>query len=423
MKEDFLHYLWKYKKVPLICQLSTGEMLEILSFGQYNILSGADFFNAKLLIEGQQWAGNVEMHLKSSHWYAHGHQQDPAYRNVILHVVWEHDIEVFDANNQPIPTLELKNVIAPELLSRYQTSLGAPYEFIPCEKDYKSTPEMTLLSWNERLFVERLEEKSAFIAEVWQEAQWDWEKVLFLLLLKYFGGVVNGEAFLEIGRQLDFSIIRKECSHPLHLEALFLGRANLLLEEGEHTYIKDLQQHYAYLKQKYNLQDITAIINFRGLRPQSFPTIRLSQLAQVYEQRESLFSKILEITDWHSLLALFKVGVSDFWETHYTFHKVSPKVKKPISTTLLQLLLINVVIPIQYFYYKTLGKDITETLIKTIKGLPAERNGVVDAFQHLGAKVETAFDSQVLLQQHKQYCKGKRCLDCAIGVALLRKKS
>lgn len=282
---------------------------------------------------------------------------------------------------------------------------------------------MTLLSWNERLFVERLEEKSAFIAEVWQEAQWDWEKVLFLLLLKYFGGVVNGEAFLEIGRQLDFSIIRKECSHPLHLEALFLGRANLLPEEGEHTYIKDLQQHYAYLKQKYNLQDITAIINFKGLRPQSFPTIRLSQLAQVYEQRESLFSKILEITDWHSLLALFKVGVSDFWETHYTFHKVSPKVKKPISVTLLQLLLINVVIPIQYFYYKTLGKDTTETLIKTIKGLPAERNGVVDAFQHLGAKVETAFDSQVLLQQHKQYCKGKRCLDCAIGVALLRKKS
>ena len=423
MKEDFLHYLWKYKKVPLSCQLSTGEMLEILSFGQYNILSGADFFNAKLLIGGQQWAGNVEMHLKSSHWYAHGHQQDPAYRNVILHVVWEHDIEVFDANNQPIPTLELKNVIAPELLSCYQTSLGAPYEFIPCEKDYKSTPEMTLLSWNERLFVERLEEKSAFIAEVWQEAQWDWEKVLFLLLLKYFGGVVNGEAFLEIGRQLDFSIIRKECSHPLHLEALFLGRANLLPEEGEHTYIKDLQQHYAYLKQKYNLQDITAIINFRGLRPQSFPTIRLSQLAQVYEQRESLFSKILEITDWHSLLALFKVGVSDFWETHYTFHKVSPKVKKPISATLLQLLLINVVIPIQYFYYKTLGKDITETLIKTIKGLPAERNGVVDAFQHLDAKVETAFDSQVLLQQHKQYCKGKRCLDCAIGVALLRKKS
>ena len=423
MKEDFLHYLWKYKKVPLSCQLSTGESLEILSFGQYNILSGADFFNAKLLIGGQQWAGNVEMHLKSSHWYAHGHQQDPAYRNVILHVVWEHDIEVFDANNQPIPTLELKNVIAPELLSRYQTSLGGPYEFIPCEKDYKSTPEMTLLSWNERLFVERLEEKSAFIAEVWQEAQWDWEKVLFLLLLKYFGGVVNGEAFLEIGRQLDFSIIRKECSHPLHLEALFLGRANLLPEEGEHTYIKDLQQHYAYLKQKYNLQDITAIINFKGLRPQSFPTIRLSQLAQVYEQRESLFSKILEITDWHSLLALFKVGVSDFWETHYTFHKVSPKVKKPISATLLQLLLINVVIPIQYFYYKTLGKDITETLIKTIKGLPAESNGVVDAFQHLGAKVETAFDSQVLLQQHKQYCKGKRCLDCAIGVALLRKKS
>lgn len=178
MKEDFLHYLWKYKKVPLNTVLTTGERLQILSFGEYNSLSGPDFQSAQLLIDEQQWAGNVEMHLKSSHWYVHGHESDPAYRNVILHVVWEHDIEVFDANNQPIPTLELRGLISPELLERYNTTVASHYQFIPCEKEYTTIPAITLFSWNERLLVERLEEKATAVNELWKAANFDWEKVL-----------------------------------------------------------------------------------------------------------------------------------------------------------------------------------------------------------------------------------------------------
>ena len=153
MKEDFLHYLWQYKKIPLSTVLVTGEPLQILSFGEYNTLSGPDFQNAKLIIAGQQWAGNVEMHLKSSHWYLHQHQQDPAYRNVILHVVWEHDIEVFDQYNQPLPTLELHSLISPDLLDRYRTTITPPHQFIPCEKHYASVPAISSLAWSERLFV------------------------------------------------------------------------------------------------------------------------------------------------------------------------------------------------------------------------------------------------------------------------------
>ena len=422
MKEDFLHYLWKYKKIPLNTVLVTGENLEILSFGVYNSLSGPDFQNAKLIIGEQQWAGNVEMHLKSSYWYAHGHESDPAYRNVILHVVWEHDIDVFDGNNQPIPTLELRNLIAPELLERYKTTIASAHQFIPCEREYFSVPTITSVGWSERLFVERLEEKAAAVYELRKDVNSDWEKVLFCMLLKSFGGTVNGEAFLQLGKQLDFSIIRKERSHALHLEALLLGQAGLLPKKSELTYPQELAQNYSYLQQKYNLTTSSLKIHFTGLRPQGFPTIRLSQLAQLYEAHEGLFSQLIEANTPTAMKQLFSVGVSAFWETHYTFSKSSKKVKKPISASLVTLIWINVVIPLKYAYYQYLGKDMSESLIAEIRSVPPESNNIISQFGLLGASVLTAFDTQALLQQYKHYCQHKRCLNCAIGISILGRK-
>lgn len=422
MKEDFLHYLWKYKKVPLKTKLVTGGALEIISYGNYNTLAGPDFLNARLRIGGQEWAGNVEMHLKSSHWYAHHHEEDPAYRNVILHVVWEHDVEVFDTNNQPLATLELRLIIEENVVSHYLTVLGEGCQFIPCEKTYSLIPKITLLSWHERLWVERLEEKSKFIGELWKDCLSDGEKVLFLLLLKNFGGTVNGEAFLEIGKHLDFSIVRKERAHPLHLEALLLGAMGLLPEESEWVYAQEALQNYRYLTQKYQLHFPDTKLNFVGLRPQGFPTIRLSQLAQLYETHEGLFAKVIDVDTFVDFQKLLDVGVSSFWENHYTFLKTSRKQSKRISTPLAILLWINVIVPLKYFYQKTLGNDVSELLLDATKELPVEQNSLIEHFNRLGAETVSAFDSQVLLQQYKHYCKNKRCLDCAIGITLLGKK-
>lgn len=422
MKEDFLHYLWKYKKIPLSTALVTGEPLQILSFGEYNTLSGPDFQNAKLIIGGQQWAGNVEMHLKSSHWYLHQHQQDPAYRNVILHVVWEHDIEVFDQYNHPLPTLELHSLISPDLLDRYKTTITSPHQFIPCEKHYTSVPAISSLAWSERLFVERLEEKATAVHQLLQAVNSNWEKVLFCMLLKAFGGTVNGEVFLQLGKQLDFNIIRKERTHPLHLEALLLGQANILPQESELAYPQQLLQNYRYLQHKYNLTPTTTTVHFTGLRPQGFPTIRLSQLAQLYETHESLFSLLLTANTPTAIQQLFSVGVSSFWETHYTFTKTSKKVKKPISRSLITLIWINVLIPLQYAYYQHLGKDISDSLIAQMRAIPPETNSLITQFKLLGSTPSTAFDTQALLQQYKHYCQRKRCLSCAIGISLLGRK-
>lgn len=422
MKEDFLHYLWKTKKIPQDVMLTSGESLLIQSFGEHNRLSGPDFLNVRLQIDGQQWAGNVEVHLKSSYWYAHRHEQDKAYSNVILHVVWEHDVEVFDNNQQIIPTLELKNQIDTEMLEVYKKLMFSVNHFINCEKHYSYIAKMISFSWYESLFTERLNQKSNFVENLLEQTNSDWEKVLFLMLLKNFGGTVNGEAFLEMGKTIDFSIIRKEKNNPLHLEALFLGQINLLAEPCEDIYRQNLTNEYNYMKNKYELCSSKAKIHFSKLRPQAFPTIRLSQLAQLYEKNDGLFSQIIHTQSVDALRKVFSVGTSEFWQTHYTFGKTSARTKKKITPSLVDLIWINTVLPIKYLYFKSLNKNVSDELLLQLKGTIAEKNTIVEKFERLGAEIKSAFDTQILLQQYKNYCVPKRCLDCAIGTFLLRHK-
>lgn len=422
MKEDFLHYLWKYQKIPQNCLLTSGEVLNIQSFGEYNQFSGADFFNALLKIGNQKWAGNVEMHLKSSYWYAHKHEQDPAYNNVILHVVWEHDVEVFNQSGQPIPTLELKNKIKTNTIERYQKLLFSKNYFINCEKNFVNAVKEIGNEWKKQLFIERLEQKLDFISDLLKENKNDWEKVLFLMLLKNFGGTVNGDAFLEIGKNIDFGIIRKERHNPLFLESLFLGTSNLLSDSYNNKYTEELINNFTYLRHKYQLKLLPIKIEFTKLRPQSFPTIRLSQLAQLYEKTDQLFSQIIDYQSITDLKKLLSVATSHFWETHYTFGKISGKSKKKVSNEIINRILINTVIPIKYLYFKRLGKDISNEVISDICTIPTEKNNIISHFQNVGEKPTSAFDTQVLLQLYKNYCQKNRCLECKYGIFLMKKE-
>lgn len=422
MKEDFLHYLWKYKKMPTeSLQLVTGEKLNIRSFGTHNLLSGPDFFNAQLEINGQLWAGTVEMHLKSSYWYAHRHETDKAYNNVILHVVWEHDVEVFDINQQPIPTLELKNQVNKSLFETYKTLLFTDTKFINCENQYAEYSKKMSFSWNERLFVERLEQKSQHIEQLLKESKHDWEKILFLLLLKNFGGKINGDTLLQMGKTFDFSVVRKEKSSETALEALFFGQSGLLTDDCFDTYFTKLKEIYAYLAKKYELQPIAERLQFSKLRPQGFPTIRLSQLAKLYHTNNGLFSKLMSCPNSEAMGLWFEFATSDYWETHYTFGKESAKQIKKISKQLLALIWINTIVPLKFIYAKKQGKDTIEALIAGMRDLVAEKNTLITHFETLGVSVLSAFDSQVLLQQYNEYCSKNKCLECAIGISILNK--
>lgn len=422
IKEDFLHYLWK-NKLLLYNDLEVfgGEKLQIISYGEVNPFSGPDFFNARLKIGNQEWAGNVEIHTKSSLWYAHGHETNSAYGNVILHVVWEHDIEVFDYQQNIIPTLELKNYVGEELLHRYLQLTRSTSQFIPCENQIVNVPKSILNAWIQKMYVERLEEKSERILARLKENNNDWEATFFELLMRNFGGNVNGEAFEKVAKNIPFSVIRKELYQTEQLEALLFGQLQLIGQENTDPYIAFLQKEYAYQAQKYQLKQTNISVQFFKLRPQNFPTIRVSQIACLYGQEISLFAKCLTLSsldEFYKMISL--VSTSPYWKNHYTFGKESAVKTKKISKVQAQILWINAIIPIQFSYKKSLGKISYQTFISKIKSIPSEENSILERFKKNGLKIENAYQSQALIQLYNKYCLPKKCLQCNIGNCLLR---
>lgn len=421
MKEDFLHYLWKFKKFEFSnLKTANGEEVTIENVGNYLQLAGPDFFNAQITIANQKWAGNVEIHIKSSDWYAHHHERDVAYDSVILHVVWEHDTEIFRKDNSEIPVLELKNRVSEAILSNYQ-SLVAPKSWIYCEKQISKTDSFVLNNWKERLFLERLERKSILISELLLHTNHDWEAVLFCMLAKNFGLNTNGGLFLKIAQALPFTTIRKESVDVKNLEALFFAKAGLLNNAKEDTYFKDLKVRFDFLEHKYQLQkSLFEPVQFFKHRPDNFPTIRLSQLANLYGSQHHLFSKIIDAKSIKAIYELFKISVSEYWQTHYQFDKESPKKAKKVSHAFIDLIVINTIIPLQFAYAKSQGKEIAESLIQLLQEVAAESNSIIQKFEVFGAASKNAFDSQSFLQLKNEYCNKSNCLSCAIGVELLK---
>lgn len=423
MREDFLHYLWRFRKFDTLNLRTTqNETITILKPGDYLGFSGPDFFNAHIKIGNQKWAGNVEIHLKSSDWYLHNHETDVAYDNVILHVVWEHDTEIFRENNTEIPVLVLKNYVTSEVVSNYQ-SLMTSKSWIFCEKQILEIDDFTFKNWQERLFFERLERKSKFIYDLLEETNNDWEAVLFCLLAKNFGLNTNGETFLQIAKTLPFAVIRKESFEFENLEALFFGASGLLDNEKEDVYFEDLKFRFFYLLHKYQIEKpIVSPVQFFKHRPDNFPTIRLSQLAGVYYKHQNLFSKIIRLKSVESVNDVFSVSASMYWQNHYQFDKESLKKPKMLSKTFLDLIITNTIIPLQFAYSNINGETIAEELIDFMKEVASEKNATIDKFISFGLKPKNAFESQTLLELKNEYCNKKSCLQCAIGVELLKKQ-
>lgn len=422
MKEDFLHYIWKHKKFnSKVLRTTNNEDIEILHLGQHNFNSGPDFFNAQIRISNQLWAGNVEIHIKSSDWYLHNHEKDSAYDNVILHVVWEDDVEVYRRDNSKIPTLEIKQFIDEALINNYKKLMQSK-SWINCEKSFSSVDDFLLDNWLERLYIDRLERKHNDITNILKASHNDWEATLFKMLAKNFGLKINGDAFLSLANSFPFSVVRKLQNDVLSIEALFFGQTNLIDNDYQSSYYLDLQQQYQFLKQKFGLSNQGVIpIQFFRLRPPNFPTLRLSQLANLFNKETNLFSKLIEIDTKDDFYTLFNISATEFWNTHYTFSKESKPSKKKLSKAFIDLLLINTVIPIKFSYAKANGKDIEGHIFNLIKSLKQEQNSITKKFLSLKEIKKSALTSQSLIQLKLEFCDKNKCLQCAIGNDLITK--
>ncbi|AXG70116.1 hypothetical protein KORDIASMS9_02345 [Kordia sp. SMS9] len=423
IREDFLYYVWKFGKLHLQpLETTQKEPIEIINLGTHNQHAGPDFFNARLRIGRQLWAGNVEMHVNAADWFVHNHENDANYDNVILHVVWNHDIDIHRKDNSVIPTLVLKNYSDAALLQRYQHLLNTPKQWISCENKFPVLHHFELENWLERVYLERLEAKAVDIEKLVKETKYDWEAVLFRLLAKGFGLKLNSDAFYEAACLVDFSLIRKLGASQFSLEAFLFGIFGLLSQEvTQENYDSLLRQEYVYLCRKYeHTKKANIPLQFFRTRPANFPTIRASQLATLYHQRSHLFSKLIATTSLNVLYKLLQVETSTFWQTHYTFEKQSPKRIKKVSKTFIDVLLINSILPLKYCYEKYLGKPDVESLLSLLRAISPEKNAIIQKFNTKKIDIENALHTQALLQLKKSYCDQQKCLECAIGNRIVK---
>ncbi len=427
MREDLLHFIWKYKKIQLEGLNTTkGEKLLIESVGEHNHNSGPDFFNSKIRVGEQLWAGNVEIHIKASDWYVHNHEQDKNYDNVILHIVWENDITVFRIDGSEIPTLELKNVISKSVLESYKNLFNVKSNsFINCEKDISVIDEFLFSNWLDRLYIERLERKSTTVLKMLKESNNNWEQVLFTMLMKNFGSIVNGESFLTIANAIDYDIFKKNCNNALKTESILYGMAGLLDEEKvKDSYYIGLKNEFSFLKNKYSLEnDRVEKVAFFRLRPSNFPTIRLSQISSLYIKHQTLFSKLMQTKSLNDIYDIFNVKASNYWDNHYTFGKISKDSSKKLTKSFINLIVINTIIPLRFCYSQHLGKDEISIIIDIVSSLQQEKNSIVDNFKNVKVSINTAKDSQAIVQLYNEYCSKNKCLQCVVGNSLLNRNT
>ncbi len=423
MREDLLHFIWKYKKLLLNEMVtSNNKKLIIVDVGIHNREAGPDFFNAKIKIGGQLWAGNVEIHINSSDWYVHHHEQDNNYDNVILHVVWKDDMVIHRKDKTTIPTLELKKYIPRKTLSNYQKLFeNRSAKFINCEKEIAGTSGLRFNSWLERLYVERLEQKTVLIDELLVSSKNNWEKLLFTMLLKNFGLKINGDSFLSLANALDFSIVRKLQKHSLQLESVLFGLTGLLEDDSIFdTYYLALGKEYKHQKNKFSLTDEGVLKpDFFKLRPSNFPTIRLAQFAKVYTLHHNLFSVLIDAPNLTEIYNLFGITANNYWDNHFTFGKQSRKSIKRLTKPFIDLLVINTILPIKFSYAKHLGKAVDSEIFHIINHIKKEENGIVKNFSLAGVDITSAKESQAVLQLYREYCAKNKCLQCSVGSSLL----
>ena len=415
MDEQFLYYIWSNRLIKGEPVTTDGESIVVLGTGYRNTNSGPDFLEAKLKIGNTIWAGNVEIHVRTSDWNRHRHQHDKAYGNVILHVVYEHDTRVND-----IPVLELKNRFDENLCDRYNDFVGGKKE-LPCANLLHTVQKFTWLSWLDALVVERLQAKSVMVAKMLSDNTSDWEDAFYKLLLHYMGLKVNNDAFALLGNVLPYRVLKKHADNLTQVEAMLFGCAGLLSETYTDEYSTLLRREFGVMQAKFNLKTMPpSMWRFMRMRPGNFPTIRLAQIAQIVHKNTSVFSKLLSCSNINDVRKIFDVGTSPYWETHYRFMTVSHRKKKHLGEMTANTLIINVVAPLLFNWGKSHEQpEQCDKAIALLEGIGAEDNRITRLFTQAGIDFQNATQSQAVLTLYENYCRKRRCLECRIGNILI----
>lgn len=419
IKEELLHHIWQHRLFSQN-ELRTvdGELIEILKVGAINSNAGPDFQHARIRLGATEWVGNVEIHIKSSDWLRHKHQHDANYANIILHVVFEDDLK------EPLgtfPTLELRHLISDQVLRRY-AHLSSSSDEIPCGNRFMEVPELVRTAWFDSLLIGRLQRKSEWMGRLVDACAGDLEQAFTVVVFRAFGMKVNAEPFEQLAKRIPWKVLSKHQDNLFQLEALLFGTAGFLSNPKD-DYQKALNKEFDFLSHKYqlNLLDVS-VWKFLRLRPANFPTIRLAQLAALFQFTGAFFkwfSNQREID-----LKQLMVEPSAYWKTHYNFGTESKPKPKRIGKTMARNIIINAVVPFLFVSAHREAKlEHQDRAMSILQQLNPESNVKVSAFADRGFNAQNAAETQALIELKTNFCDHKKCLTCSIGANILKRES
>ncbi len=431
--EQLLHYTWKHKIFPLRELFTTdGRKIEVLNTGLHNTNAGPDFIGAKVKIDGTTWVGNVEIHVRTSDWHRHHHDTDPNYDNVILHVASIIDERICYPDGNEIPQLQLD---VPQNVTDNYDELIRSDKRPRCSNVICELPLLTIHNWMTSLTLERFEERTRQIMQRREFLDKNWEDTLFVTLARNFGFGINGDAFEEWAHSIPMNAVAKHRDNLLQIEAIFFGQAGLLdatynvgdehattinhTTTNDNSYYHTLCCEWKFLQQKFSLTPINRNKwKFLRLRPQNFPHIRIAQLAMMYYEQTFNLSRLIAARSYEDISKMLHTHVSDYWRTHYTFwgEETSTPTDKFLSSSSINLILINTVAPILFAYgkYKS-NLQLCDRAFETWQQVKPENNHIIRDWAAAGIKCESAADSQAIIHLSKKYCDNHDCLRCQFG--------
>jgi hypothetical protein len=423
-KEDFIGYLWQFQQFTTKnLKTLAGQDITVLKTGFLNTDAGPDFQNARIVIDGIEWAGNIELHVKASDWYKHNHDSDAAYQNVVLHVVWDADQPIQQRDGTTLPTLELKKITDKSLIERFKNLLQNNHQ-IPCQEQFGSIDGFYKTRAFEKALVQRVENKAAAVLKKLSLNNNDWEQTTFELLARNFGFKINAEPFEQLAKNLPLKFIQKHHDSLLAIEAMLFGLSGLMPSDASDEYSVRLRQEFDFYKAKFSLEEVQMNRHewkFLRLRPANFPTVRMAQLAMLLHQQQQFFSKFITIQNFEDLAKSLAVEQSSYWQQHYDFAKTSNRAMKGLGRASVENLIVNTVVPLLFAYGEYLDEqNHKDTALSFLESIPAEKNHITDFWQEQSVKIKTAFDAQGSIELFNAFCSKKQCLKCSVGLEILK---
>ncbi|HKK68696.1 MAG TPA: DUF2851 family protein [Bacteroidales bacterium] len=418
MSEDFLHFIWKTRQWNNACRTISGKPFEVLDTGVHNQDAGPDFFNAKIKIDDTIWAGNVEIHKAAGDWYSHKHQNDPAYNNVILHVVAENNKSINTQDGRQPETWEMH---FDKGMSQQYDRLLKSVSSIPCENELHTINPTEIIVWLQSVAVERLQQKAKTIENRLVKERMDVDTAFYQTLFRHFGFKVNQLPFEMLARSVNWKVLAKHRHNHMQLEALLFGQAGFLKGDRRDVHYRTLKKEYDFLSKKFQLTNIDPHMwKFSRMRPGNFPEVRIAQLAAVMHHEDRLFSRLTGAADIGQVAALLSQPASEYWDTHYRFGKTTRKHPKKTGKMAVHSLVINAVVPFLFMYARLKDEQkYADKAIDFLESLPPENNRIVREWRKLGVEPANALESQALIQLRNNYCIEKKCLFCNIGHKLI----